>query len=641
MDPESAVQTLKDALADPALASRHAEIQAALNKHPTGLGETIGVRAPPPEEPPDTLGARMKRGAQRLGEMGAPVASFANRALNTATFGLADKGEDALANLTGVRVGDAPAQREDFQKNHPWAAGTADAIGYMAPEGLPGRVGKAVGRGVDELTQALARRGAQSTGAGRVSAKMLGSTAASMGTAGAVRGSEALVRGDSPEQAGREALDAATSPLAIWAGAGFGMASGAAAEGAAAARRASPDISVLARHRLEPGPIPGRPVISMDQPILKQLPGASEPPLGVSRATPGTRGAASRQAGDVIREDMNAREKANNQQYGKLFEQKLAEEGGNPAQFKHIVNQIDTDLSGADLSDETRQGLLDVRKKFEPFMAKPNANLDMIDQAMRTASPANKAALQATRAQIVRASGAEQPQPFTAADLNEIRQYAGTKVGEGKISGGDQKFVRLQGMLKDTLGQHAPGLAELNATHHDLMNGFEQRRALLGESENPGRGPYAEERQGRAIAGRIRQGGEESGTAGGGTTAEGHSTERLSALGAPPTHPGAPVPPFDPNYRAQLEVPRLQLAQEGIQLMPGHAFSAAGGYGERGMALRLAQFAPTRVAYPLARRLGDSSVGTKPIAADALIQALQRRTKSTRNWQTDEDRGGQ
>lgn len=594
---DSPVDVLSAALADPDLADRHEEIRAALSRRmPVGVGAPDPHAPPPPHE--NTFGERMADGWDRLktgvSDAAALPVRLGHRAANAATFGGFDAGLNAIDRAAGTHFGVTNEQQDADRAEHPWLTGTADAIGYVAPTGAPAKAGEAIGRGVDALTGAVAKRGL----AARLAAKAAGGAVTGGATAALVGGAESASRGDSPSQIGRAALSGAETGAGL--GAPMGFAAGAGGEAARAAREASPDLSILHKYGLEPGPVPGRPVIRQNESIASQLPGLSDPPLGVSRATPATRGAASRAAADAIVPDMAERSYANNQRFGEMRKEAVAREGSNPAQVHDALKLIDQHIGDPGMPDTTR------------------------------------AALDKLRARIVSQSTPTRAGIFVKADdLDRLRDYAdslGKQERAAKAS--DVPLRQVADVMRSSVGEAAPGIAKLNAQQAEVLGGFEQRRATLGVPRPSERGSGTSEKTLQAVAGKIQQSGEETATGGRSTVGGKNRSERLAELGAPPTLPGTQVPP-EPGYDTHLDKPRLQLAQENLQATKGQVFSGARKVAET--AIGAVSRAPVRVLYPLARRAGDASVGSVPVAADALISALRgRRDKSTTNWQTDE-----
>ena len=267
----------------------------------------------------------------------------------------------------------------------------------------------------------------------------------------------------------------------------------------------------------------------------------SEPPLGVSRATPATRGEASREAANVIVPDMAERARANNQRFGELRDAAVAKEGSNWAHVSPALNLIDQHVSDPGMPDTTRAALGKLRQRI-------------IDQSTPT------------RGGI-----------FTNADdLDRLRDYAdslGRQERAAKAS--DVPLRQVADVMRDGVKEAAPGIAALNAQQADVLGGFEQRRATLGVPRASERGGATSEKTLQAVAGRIQQSGEETATGGRSTVGGKTRSERLADLGAPPTLPGTQVPP-EPGYDTYLDRPRLQLAQENLQLTPSKVFSGAG-----------------------------------------------------------------
>lgn len=657
------VAVLTAALQDPDLAPRHEEIRRALAKQlPLGVAAPDASRdRQPPSEP--TFGDRMSQGWSRLRNAAAPVArginDAADRTLNAATMGGWRAAENAATNLSGHQVGPSKEEAADFQQEHPWVSGTADALGYVAPAGAPARVGEAIGRGVDALTGAVAKRGL----AARLAARGLGGAATGAATGAVVQGGEAASRGESPSQIGREALSGAETGAEF--GGPLGFAGGAAGEAARAAREASPDLSILHKYGLEPGPVPGRPVIRQSQSVLSQLPGMSEPPLGVSRANPATRGAAARGAGDEILPDLAARARANSGRFGELQGQAFAAIRARKAQFPAdpIVSSIDADMGDPRHPQSTRAALGALKARILE-----NATVQLGNSSIHVPAKSLPEGLPVRNLSV------------PAEDMDAIRDFGDTLARQEKAArSSDIPLLRATAMIRGEPGApgkpptgmwlHAPELADLNAQYGRVKSGFDARRELLGvpkSGDRSTRAPVAgeepdlmgdvsdselgefnsprdpqgfvpSEQFGRAVAQRIRQAGEETATAGVGTTRGGTANERLARMGAPPTLPGTRGLPPEPTYGARLDVPRLQLAQENLQLTPSKLFSGA--TSGPGFAHRLAVDLPVRAGYPLLRRAGDATVAAKPVAADALIAVLRgRRDKATRNWQSDEDR---
>jgi hypothetical protein len=329
-------------------------------------------------------------------------------------------------------------------------------------------------------------------------------------------------------------------------------------------------------------------------------------------------------AADEIVPDITARSKASNVRFGEMKQEALAREGGNPAPFQHIVRDIEIRLADQSLPDATRNALVKVRQKFEPYMETSiNPELNAMRQAMQGASPAQQARLQ----RIISQLEAQEPptRPFTARDLDQIRDYADSFVRSGEISKGDVQFIQAAANMRNTLDRVAPGLAQLNAQQSEILSGFGKRKALLGMKRSQrGEGEDVYE----AVARRASEPGEVTKASGARRGAQGHAVERAAEMGPPPVLPGTRGLAESPNYRALLEVPRLQLAQEQMQLNPTALWSGAGGtVGPMAAVGRLITRAPARLVYPAARRLGGAELGGKALAADELTGIVRRRGK--------------
>jgi len=669
MEREEIIAELKRRLGDPAFKADHAKIRAKLNKLPdTMLPETVrapnlevdqtegdvtefvvpggkggtvfgpskpwhkeGQRADegaplPPEPESDGLMGRAKRGLKRVHQALDIPARMANKALDTATFGLYGKGTDALSRATGTRIGTSPEQMEQLEADHPYLANTASAVGGFLPGGAPSVTAQIVSKPVDALTRVLSKR--LSTKAGRMAERTLSGMAKGAGTAGAVAAADTVTRGGDLDEAASAAGESAK--LGSVVGGALGAASGAGREIAKARLARSPDLRALDEYGLEPGPIPGRPVIRKDFPIRSQLPGLSEPPL-VGKASPSTRSAAGRVAADEILDDMRVREKASNQRFGEMRQLAHAAEGQVPADdvAQAVVANIDARLADGSLSNRARAGLVEIRKRLAP--APPDPRTKELDQMLANPglSPTARRGLESAKAQILGESP-QVPKRLTAGYMDQVRDFADSEVRAGNITKDDVQFIQVADMLRSGVKQLAPRIAAANEAQSQIMGGFAQRRDLLGtESRMPDEGPRS------AAARRIRERGEDTATAGARTGRGGHAIDRLIELGPPEVLPGTKFPEGAPSgvgMKALLDVPRLQLAQENLQANPGRLFSGAGGT-PGGLLTgigRFASLAPDRAVYPLARRLGEAQVGTKGVVADELTGAMRRRREKKR-----------
>jgi hypothetical protein len=641
---DDALAVLEAALDDPREAKNHDRIRAVLQKHktppaspPTAKAEatprmTVDLGLGPREyDDTDEPVPRVVRGLKRMGDALYGPALAYNKFIDTATLGLYGKGTDAASRITGTRIGPAPEEYERLARERPIVSNVATAAGYAAPGGLPAKAGAQIGRGVDALTSALARRA--TTAPARIALQGARGGITGAATGAAVTAGEGMVRGNSD----RDIIDRAQQAAKFGAvfGAGANAAFGAGGELATAMRKRSPDLQVLHEAGLEPGPIPGRPVIREDQPIRSQLPGVTEPPL-VGKATPATRASAGRVAADEIVPNITGRSQANNRRFGELQGQLYATEGKNPAPFQHLIADIDQRLANQSLPDATRAALADVKSKFEPYLPPPPPpQLLQLQQMLANASPASRAGIQQAINQVQ--AQLPRPKPFTARDLDQIRDYADTKIRSGEVSKSDVQFIQLTDNMRKTLADPrvAPGIADLNAQQHEILSGFGKRKALLGMKRNQrGEGEDVFE----SVARRASESGEETKAAGARKGIQGHAVERASALGAPPVLPGTKNLPPDVDYKSLLQVPRLQLAQENMQVSPSKLFSGAGAGSFGGVLtapFRAASMAGPRLIYPLSRRAGNAELGGKGLAADELSGIVRRRGKKKRE---EEDR---
>ena len=550
----------------------------------------------------DDVVPRVVRGMSRMGEAIRGPALAYNKYIDTMTGGLYGRGTEALSQITGTQIGPSRADYEQLAQQNPLANATATAAGYMNPEGLPAKGSQLVGKGVDLLSRAVAKRGL-STIPGRLAGSVVSGGLKGAGSAALTSVGEDIIAGRSDEEIGHNAKDKAKMGAAF--GAVFGPAIQAGREFAAARRAASPDIALLDRYGLEPGPVPGRPVIRKDQPIMRQVPGASPPPLGASRVTPATRGAAARDAADELVPDIRAREQINNQRFGEVKLQAKIAQGLRPWMADNVLSEIDAQMQDARLPASTLAALGQLRQRI-------------IDNSVQTSAGVRS----------------------TAMKLDEIRDLADTLGNAEKAAKmPDVPLRQIASMMRDELRNVAPRMAMVNETQHEMLNGFEQRRALLNMPKGNEVGAAAQERTRVEAARRIRQGGEETAIGGIRTSGGQNTGERLADLGAPPVFPGAQsrLPP-EPNYRGLLEVPQLQLAQENLQLTPSKVFSGGGvGSGAAGFVSRLATATPDRALYPLARRLGEKTVGSNVRAPDELIGAVKRRREKQRKDNKDKE----
>lgn len=591
MDRNEALAELRRRAEDPAHAADREKILSAIGRSSRisalsgpGASDPTPRDQIPQEDVPDTVGARLKRGGGRLVDALDVPARLANRAVDTATFGAYGRINDGLSRLSGHRIGTSPEQDAELQREHPILAGTADAIGYLSPSGGAGRLGEAAGRGVDALTSALVRRQAASTG-GKIAERAVKGAATGALAAGGTHDIEAVVRGELPTEAGQSMASGAAF------GAGFGAASEAAGAGEAAMRRGNPDLQVLHEHGLEPSPIPGRPVVREDRPYIEQLPGVTEPPLGVSRATQGTRGAAARRAAEPILKDMDVRARANNERFGEMQRQAYKEQGRNPAQIDHLIEHIDQQLADPGMGDTAKAGLRAAKARITTNSVQTKAGTFM-----------------------------------TAENLDGIRDYVDglghREVAVEKVKQGDVPFRQLSDAMRASLEGVAPKIAELNSQQHKVLTGLEDRYENLGFGRKSRVEPT--KRNAKTASKTIRRNGEDTASAG----SEEGDVAGLYTQGSPDVLPGADVP-AQRGYGASLDVPRLQLAQERLQMMPSAVFSGAGKSATMSLA-HIPGAVATRGAYPAMRSLSRMEPGENVVAADLLTRAVRQRGKKKR-----------
>lgn len=652
IDRDEAIRVLTAALNDPAQSARHDEIRAALSRQQQAAPPEIKARqtataaptATPkmqvdlglgPREYDDTndVVPRVVRGLKRIDQAVTGPITALNKAVDTASGGLYSRGSRALKEATGLQVGPTPEQYDELARTHPAANNMATAAGIVNPEGVASLEARGVGAAVDILGAIARRRATSKVGKALVNTGV--NAVKGAGSNALFSATESMTGGDSLDKGLEKAKESAKVGAGV--GAGIGLVAPAAGALASKMRANSPDLQVLHEAGLEPGPFPGRPVVREDLPLREQLPGLSEPPL-VRKATPATRASAARVAADEIAPDIKGRKTANNKRFGELQAEAYAKEGKNPAPYNHILADIDARLANQRLPDATRKALGDVRAKFEPYMETAvNPELDAMQKQMAGASPQQRARLQAH----IDAIQGDMPQskPFTAQDLDEIRDYTDSKVKSGEIGQGDVQFIQLRQNMRDTLARPGvgPGIAALNDRQSKIMSGFGKRRALLGmKRDQRGEGEDVYE----AMARQIASPGEETKFSGGKTGRGGHAVERAAEMGAPPVLPGTTGLPGEVDYKALLKVPRLQLAQENLQIPPSKVFSGGGIGSAMTLPLRMGALTAPRVVYPLARRAGEMGVGTKPMLADELINAVRRRGKKKRKQGAEMSTGG-
>lgn len=102
--------------------------------------EELGLDAGPVKAPaPRTVSTVAREGANAIG-------TAADDALDAATGDLYTKGRNAVANAVAPGEGDKTAADEErFNAAHPYAEGTARAVGSMSPVGAPAMEGKVLG----------------------------------------------------------------------------------------------------------------------------------------------------------------------------------------------------------------------------------------------------------------------------------------------------------------------------------------------------------------------------------------------------------------------------------------------------------------------------------------------------------------
>lgn len=562
----------------------------------------------------DSNVSRVVRGMGRMGDAIRGPAVALNKGVDTATFGLYSKLSNSLANATkdklglgpgGLRIGPTPEDYQKLQEERPLAYNTAVAAGVTNPLSLPAKVAGGVGRGID-LAIALARRRAgmqaATSGLGRVAGRV--ATEATKGAAAnaLIAGGETAIQGGTLDDVIRRSKDAAKFGAVF--GAGAGALFGAGGEFARSRAASSPDIQKLGQYGYEPGPVPGRPVIRKDAPIVGQLPGVTEPPLGVSRVTPSTRAEASRVAVEEIKPDLRARRSANNQRFGDMQAKAYAAEGSVPVQVNHILTDISHHRQDASLPEATRTALDTLEKRILEFAQSRNGGTWL-----------------------------------SAQKVDEIRDFADHLGNQAKaVKATDVPLRQAADLFRERLDKLAPKIAGVNKMQAEMLTGLEEREALLGLPASEPRGAKAREATTRAATKRVRQSGEESATGGEGISGGRSAAERLGDMGPPPVFPGGGggLPPA-PSYRSLLDVPRLQLAQENMQALPSKVFSGGGQGGPStslfGNISRFAGLIPDRLMYPIGRRLGERQVGSGVRATDELTDAIRQRREKKKKRQ--------
>lgn len=646
------IETLRAALNDPAQADKHDRIRAVLAEHapakplelrrgtlpslqmirplPPERAAPAAPTAPAPPEPEpegDGFGARMQRGLKRIAGPVNTAAMLVNEGMNTATLGLTRGISDELSDATGVRIGPGPEQFNQLHEQHPDMTALSQLGGALSPGGLPSKIGMEATRLTDPLLRAMLKRTASAPG--QIAARTAAGAVAGAGAAGvssAVRGT--IETGDSM-QGLDQGVKAIPGGLAF--GGGLSALAGTAAAGARAIGKRSPDIQALERANLEPSPIPGRPVVRRDLPLRSQLPGLSEPPL-VGRATPETRASAGRVAAQEIVPNITARKKANNKRFGELQEGAYMAQGDLPAEYEPIIADIKARLGSQKLPDATRSALQAVLSRFDPYIPKPppepvvNPEIENLQTMLAGSKPGVarqglEQAIAEARARAPQPEPVPEPRPFTARDLDEIRDYADSKVRAKEISGKDVPFLQLRERMRGDLEKVAPQITGLNKQQHELLQGFEKRKALIGmKRDQRGEGEDIYDTVGR----HITQRGEETKASGARRGTEGHAIERAGRMGQPPVLPGTKGLPPEIGYQELMDQPRLQLAQENLQLSPSQVFSG-GGRAALSNVARMAANVPLRLGYPTLRRTGNIELGGKAVAADDLSGAIERR----------------
>lgn len=547
-----------------------------------------------PREYDDTNDAvpRVVRGLRRIGDAISGPALAYNKYIDSVTGGLYSAGTEKLSKLVGTQIGPSRADYERLAREHPLANSTATVAGIMQPLGVAAKEAEVVGGGLDLLRRVIKAKPA--TVIGRV-AERAATTGAKGAASSALYGAtEDAVQGK-PFNADKAIASAKTGGAV---GTGLGAASGAGAEFAAARKAANPDIAKLDEYGLEPGPVPGRPVIRKDQPITSQLPGGSSPPpLGVNRATPATRGEAARAAADEIVPDIRLRERVNNQRFGEMQRQAYASQGHRPVHADATLAEIDAHINDAGLPDSTRAALGTLRDRIASYGTPTQQGL------------------------VVRARHFDR--------MRDLADTLGRQEKAAKAS--DVPLRQISDFMRNEVRTAAPRIGMVNEMQHELLGGMEERRAMLKMPKGQEVGPAARESTREEAARRIRQSGEATGLGGVRTSGGQSAAERLSDMGPPDVFPGAQSRlPTPPDYKSLLDVPRLQLAQENLQAIPSRVFSGGGKPSGPSMVSRFAGYLPDRLLYPLGRRLGGREIGSSPAAVDELTHALRRRGKKKR-----------
>lgn len=262
------------------------------------------------------------------------------------------------------------------------------------------------------------------------------------------------------------------------------------------------------------------------------------------------------------------------------------------------------------------KGLNDAAKQALDGLAARRAKLIATGQPIPQALEDNIAVI---RGSVPAEAPADVPNALRPPDLQRIRNLADSMANQDKnpLTKVSDDEARMRG-ISARLRKRLPTEMQNQDRNFSRATGRieESKRSLgLGSSRLRLDEPTLSIRAGNTIA-----------RAGENTKAGANAEKRLAYLrenGAPAVMASArEQAPDQIDYGTLLDKPKLQLAQEKLQLDPGSVFSGAR-YGHLGS--HVVHGLVSRLAYPAAARAANVEIGAHPLVFDRLVSAMRRR----------------
>jgi hypothetical protein len=329
-----------------------------------------------------------------------------------------------------------------------------------------------------------------------------------------------------------------------------------------------------------------------------------------------------------------------------------------------IIDALDALRRRADLPEATRGRLDEVGRRLREVSTPPETvdefdpnkvispdgltagqMIDMLQKGAAKASGAQKAQLLAEIDRITAAASSPVELPVAGAmanpnDLQGIKRLARNLGNQDKIQGVTASDAALRSVA-DAANEALPEeIQAQDRAYHEARSRTERAKESVGltrkgtipleeevqmsmeggESE-PGEDhvDFANPKTVETVGNHLARRGEDT-KAGANAT---RRTQRLYDEGMPEVMEGA-TPPDMIDVRSLMDRPRLQLAQENLQLNPSHVFSGGGITGAAGRAVKAGG---RRFIYPVAKDLGNQDAGPPALVGRDIVEILRQRFK--------------